>query len=237
MSKAAILPGFCEGARVRCELCAAREAAICGVLAPEELARLARIACSTQLAPGETLFEEGEPADQVFTLVEGVLQLCKLLEDGRRQITGFLVPGDFVGLAFGSDYVYSAEAVTRARLCAFRRAPFLVLLGEYPHLEQNLFARVTSELVAAHEQMLLLGRKTAKERVASFLLRFSARLGGVERFDLPMGRSAIGDYLGLTIETVSRTLTALRRDGVIALEGRTGVRLIDRKRLADAAGH
>lgn len=237
MSKAAVSPGFCGGAQVRCDLCAVREAAVCGVLAPDELARLVRIARSAHLAPGETLFHEGDPADQVFTLVEGVLQLCKLLEDGRRQITGFLVPGDFVGLAFGSDYVYTAEAVTPVRLCAFRRAPFLVLLGEFPHLEQNLFARVTNELVAAHEQMLLLGRKTAKERVATFLLRFSARLGDAERFDLPMGRGSIGDYLGLTIETVSRTLAALRREGVIALEGRAGIRLLDRARLAGYAGH
>lgn len=227
----------CGGAQVRCDLCGVRDIAICSVLAPGELARLNRIARSVHLRPGETLFHEGDPAEDVFTLVEGVLQLCKLLEDARRQITGFMVPGDFVGLAYGSQYVCSAEAVTPVRLCAFRRAPFLVLLGEYPHLEHNLLARVSNELAASQEHMLVLGRKTAKERVASFLLRFAARLGcrAGERLELPMGRAGIGDYLGLTVETVSRTLTAMRREGLVALERGGGVRLLDEKRLRELA--
>lgn len=228
---------FCGGVHLRCDVCTVREAAICSVLAPSELARLARIGRSSHADPGSALFHEGDPAEQVYTLVEGMLQLHKLLEDGRRQIVGFLVPGDFVGLAFGNQYAYTAEAVTPVRACAFRRAPFLVMLGEYPHLEQNLLARVSNELAAAQEQMLLLGRKTARERVASFLLRFADRLGigDGERLDLPMGRAAVADYLGLTIETVSRTLTRLRAEGTIALEGRTGVRILDRSRLEEVS--
>ncbi|GBD42889.1 Nitrogen fixation regulation protein FixK [bacterium HR40] len=238
MSERPDVATFCGGAQVRCDLCMVRDTAICSVLSASELARLTRIARSVHATPGHTLFHEGDPAEDVFTVVEGVVQLYKLLEDGRRQIVGFLVAGDFIGLAFGNHYVYSAEAVTATRLCAFRRAPFIVLLGEYPHLEQNLLARASTELAASHEHMLVLGRKSAKERVATFLLRFAERRGVPpgERLDLPMGRLEIADYLGLTIETVSRTFTVLRREGLIRLEGRSSVRILDPSRLAAIAG-
>jgi len=144
-----------------------------------------------------------------------------LLQDGRRQITGFLAPGDFLGLAARQTYAYSAEAITEADLCRFKVGELETLLEEMPPVRERLYEIANDELAAAQEQMLCLGRKTAKERVASFLisqLRHGAGCDdGAAEFDLPMSRSDIADYLGLTIETVSRTFTALREEGLIGL--------------------
>ena len=121
------------------------------------------------------LFEEGDPADDVFTITAGMIKLYKLMSDGRRQIVGFLVPGDFLGLAFGRTYVYSAEAVVATTTCRFRPQQFLALLDACPTLEKEILTRTATELAAAQEQMLLLGRKTARERVASFVLALARR--------------------------------------------------------------
>ena len=145
-----------------------------------------------------------------------MLKLSKLLSDGRRQVTGFLLPGDYLGLASAERYIYSAEAVTPVRICRFARAAFLGLLEQFPALEKALLGRAATELAAAQKQMLLLGRKTARERVATFLAELAARAGnqgGV--VELSMTRTDIADYLGITTETVSRTLTSLRKDGLI----------------------
>ncbi len=213
-----------------------RELAVCGVLSDAERKRLAAIGRSGRLGAGELLFCEGDPAQEVFTVTSGVLKLYKLLADGRRQITGFLVPGDFLGLAFRDHYVCTAEAVTELGLCRFRRRAFVELLRDLPHLEEQLLARATSELAAAQEQMVLLGRKTALERVASFLLRLDERMGSGGRLQLPMNRTDMADFLGLTIETVSRTLTRLKRRGLIALCGKSGVEIRDRQGLLACAG-
>ena len=134
------------------------------------------------------------------------------MADGRRQVVGFLVPGDFLGLAFGRTYVYTAEAITAVAACRFQRSRFMELLEELPALEREILGRTSNELAAAQQQMLLLGRKTARERLASFLADLAERSdadGGP--LELPMGRADIADHLGLTIETVSRTFTGLRR--------------------------
>ncbi len=228
----------CRGARIDCAACRVKELAICAVLSEEERRELAAIGASSRLSSGDTLFYEGDPAGEVFTLTSGVLKLYKLLQDGRRQITGFLLPGDFLGLAFADRYICTAEAVTVATVCRFRRTAFLRLVHNHPQLEHNLLSRATSELAAAQEQMLLLGRKTAAERVASFLLKLETRLGGADggRLDLPMTRTDMADFLGLTIETVSRTLSQFRRRGLIALSGKSTIFIRDRDRLAAHAG-
>jgi CRP/FNR family transcriptional regulator len=157
-----------------------------------------------------------------------MLGLYKLLADGRRQVVGFLVPGDFLGLAFGRTYVHTAEAITPVAACRFPRARFMGLLEEFPALERDILSRTSNELAAAQRQMLLLGRKTARERLASFLVDLAERSdadGGP--LELPMGRADIADHLGLTIETVSRTFTGLRREGVIDLP--SAHRLVVRK--------
>jgi CRP/FNR family transcriptional regulator len=238
MAAARDLPLRCAS-RVLCDDCRTRGYAICGALAPHELPQLAAIASTRRLERGQVLFYEADPASDVFTVTDGTLKLFKLMSDGRRQITGFLLSGDFVGLAFGDAYVYSAEAVTPVTVCRFPRREFLRVLEAHPALEKELLSRASTEIAGAQEQMLLLGRKTARERVASFLVRLRARGGAAPgaALDLPMSRTDIADYLGLTIETVSRTFTSLKREGLIGLPDKHRVVIANAQRLEQAAGH
>lgn len=193
------------------------------------LARLARATTVVELEPGESLVAEGEDASHVFNITTGALKVYKLLADGRRQVTGFLFTGDFLGFGTGERYGVSAEALTPVRVCRFQRRAFRALLGEFPAMETKLLAMAGNELEAAQEQMLLLGRKTAKERIASFLLSLSRRAERLGRpadpVALPMSRTDIADYLGLTTETVSRVFTQLKTQGSIRLAGTNEVRL------------
>jgi len=220
-----------------CEACSIRELSLCGALEEHELADVAAAASGIELDHGDPLFDEGEPAKYVFSVTSGAVKVYKLLADGRRQMTGFLFPGDFLGLADEETYAYSAEAVTRSTLCRFGRRQLQTLLERYPRMERRLLTMASHELAAAQEQMLLLGRKTAREKIASFLLMLSRRaeLRGLDAspVDVPMSRNDIGDYLGLTTETVSRTFTQLKQDGRIRLLPGGRVELADRKGLSD----
>ncbi len=220
-----------------CERCAVRAVAVCRVLSGEELRELTAGMRTVELEPGEPLFHEGDPAHNVFTLTSGHLRLSRLLADGRRQVIGFLVPGDFLGLAFRDTYVATAEALDPVALCTFPRVAFERFLERHPHFERELLARARSELAAAQEQMVVLGRKTARERLATFLVQLARRKNAGTRvlLHLPMGRADIADYLGLTVETVSRTLSAFRREGLVRLEGRSTVHIPDLGRLAAEA--
>lgn len=228
----------CCGARVDCANCDIRPIAICGALQPIALSKLAAIAGTRRIDAGAQLIQEGEPAEEIFTLTEGMLKIYKLMPDGRRQITGFLIPGDLVGLAYGDNYIYSAEAVTDIVACRFRRGSLLALMADHPELEHRLLSRAGNELAAAQAQMLLLGRKTARERVATFLVELAERRGVApdEPMPLPMNRGDIADFLGLTIETVSRTLTLMRKAGLIALPDKHSVTITDPAGLQDASG-
>lgn len=220
-----------------CEHCAVRAIAVCRVLSGEELRELTAGMRTVELEPGEPLFHEGDPAHNVFTLTSGHLRLSRLLADGRRQVIGFLVPGDFLGLAFRETYVATAEALDAVTLCTFPRVAFERFLERHPHFERELLARARSELAAAQEQMLVLGRKTARERLATFLIRLAGRAGTESGgpLHLFMSRADIADYLGLTVETVSRTLGTFRREGLVHLEGRSTVHIPDPARLAAEA--
>ena len=202
-----------------CLVCEVRRLGMCAAVGTDLVPRLNAMAVGRRTAAGRMLFEEGDPADDVFTITAGMVKLYKLMSDGRRQIVGFLVPGDFLGLAFGRTYVYSAEAVVATTTCRFGRSQFLALLDACPTLEKEILARTATELAAAQEQMLLLGRKTARERVASFVLALARRrkIGQGQPFELLMSRADIADYLGLTVETVSRTLGLLGKDQLIQL--------------------
>ena len=218
-----------------CLSCDARAESVCNAIGDEDIARLAELAVVTEVAPGRTFIEEGDPADSFFNLTAGSAKLFKLMADGRRQITGFVARGHFLGLAVSATYAFSAEAIEPVRLCRFSRSRLFRLLGDFPALERRLLDRAATELVAAQEQMLLLGRKTARERVASFLLAQSAAVPcGRTRLNLhlPMGRGDIADYLGLTIETISRTLSRLRSEGLIEIPSATTVVIRDPARLA-----
>lgn len=231
-------PVNCCGARVDCAQCSVRPLALCGALAPADLHVVGSIAHPRKLEAGRQLFQEGDPADDVFTLTEGMLKLYKLMPDGRRQITGFMIPGDFIGLAYAESYIYSAEAVVPTHACRFRRTALLEKMADYPELEHRLLSLAGNELAAAQAQMLLLGRKSARERLASFLLGLAERRGLApgESMELPMSRSDIADFLGLTIETVSRVFTAMRKDRLLALPDKHSVRILDLDGLRDEAG-
>jgi len=181
------------------------------------------------------LFIEGDPANFLYTVVRGTFQIYKLLPDGRRQITGFLFPGDFLGLASDDVYAYSSEAVTDTALYQYKFEELEALLTRYPEMGNRLFSIASHELVEAQEQMLLLGRKTVTEKVTSFLLAFAERAAqrgeGRDVLFIPMSRHAIADYLGTTTETVSRTLSQFRRDGLISSPSNNQIEILDRDAL------
>jgi CRP/FNR family transcriptional regulator len=222
-----------------CAHCDARERNFCAALDPAELAEFAKVMTEASLPPGGVLFHEGDPAEYVMNVTSGAVKLFKLLGDGRRQILGFRFAGDFLGLSAGADYAYSAETLTDSKLCRFPRKKLDVLRERFPHFDRRLLSLSIDELTAAQEQLLLLGRKTAEERLVSFLILLSQ--GQVRRGEtsdpirLPMTRSDIADYLGLTIETVSRTFSALRKKGLIELPNTIEVHLVDRDRLEEIA--
>jgi CRP/FNR family transcriptional regulator len=184
------------------------------------------------------LFHEGDPATRVFTLTRGTLKLYKLLADGRRHVTGFMYPGDFLGISVDDEHAFTAEALEETKLCWFPRNRFDDFVEEHPSMERELYRTAAHELAAAQRQMLLLGRKTATERLATFILSLADRLERGSRAKtvrLPMSRSDIADYLGLTKETVSRVLSAMKRDRLVRLQAIDEVELIDRNGLAQIA--
>jgi CRP/FNR family transcriptional regulator len=230
-----------KGEPVRpCAACEIRELAVCGALESHELDDLVSILTSVACDLGDAIFYEDDPADHLFNVTTGAVRISKLLPDGRRQITGFLFPGDFLGLAYNENYTYSAEAVGPSTLCRFPRIDFERLLSEHPKMERRLLGMASNELATAQDQMLLLGRKTAREKLATFLLMLSTR---AERrghpanpIEVPMTRGDIADYLGLTIETVSRTFTELRRSGLIEARGTASIFIPDPEAVHDIAG-
>jgi len=228
-----------------CDSCAVRNRAICAALEPAELAALNGIGRRRTLEAGESLIWEGEDSILVANVIEGILKLSTGTEDGREQIVGVVYPSDFIGRPFGATTRHSVTALTDARVCVFARADFDRFAGEHPALEHKLLQRTLVELDRTRGWMLLLARKSAEEKIATFLLEMSAHLGEpgcesdgrpLDRFDLPFSRQQIGDILGLTIETVSRQLTKLKRDGVIDLPTRRAVEICDRATLELYAG-
>ena len=180
---------------------------------------------------GEEGFAEGDPCSCFFTVVSGTVRTGKLLPDGRRQIDAFHLPGDVFGLESGDSHRFTAEAVDDVEVIAYRRSSFGTLVQSDPAFGEQLMSSMLTSLDRAHDHMVLLGRKTALEKMASFLLDLARRTSRGDRVELPMQRTDIADYLGLTIETVSRTLTQMTRSGLIRLAeaGRTVV-------LTDKAG-
>lgn len=228
-----------DGIPTFCRDCEVRDMTLCAPLNDQEMVRLCGILQTTQHDAGSTLIEEQEPADHVFNVTGGCIRLFKLLPDGRRAITGFLFPGDFLGLTNRETYTCSAEALTPVMLCRFPRRKLEGLLEEMPKLERRLLGMASNELAAAQEQMVVLARKAAGEKVASFLLLLSSRQEArhidANPVIVPMSRSDIADYLGLTTETVSRTFTQLKTDGLISLQAQGRVLIRDEDALRDLA--
>jgi len=229
-----------------CQTCGLRHRAVCSALSDTELDDLQRISHRKSYAAGSTVAHEGEPIDYFANILGGVIKLTKTLADGRQQIVGLLFPTDFLGRAFVTESPYRAEAATDLELCAFPHSSFEKLMGKYPQLEHRLLESALSELDTAREWMLLLGRKTAEEKVASFLHLLAKRamlsapcnanFDGPLRFQLPLTRTDMADYLGLTIETVSRQITRLKKQGVISLVDNRTIEVPEVDDLADISG-
>lgn len=202
------------------------------------LAALDRIGSVVTLRRDQVLFEEGDAARYCYRVVTGALRSCRLLPDGRRHIGEFLLPGDFIGLELDDTYRFAAEAVSDATVMRYPRQMVDRLAQQHPRLGKCLLDRICGDLYAAQLQMLLLGRKNAVERLASFLLTMADRAGTGDRLSLPMTRNDIADHLGLTTETVSRVFGQLKNQGVIRMEASSEVQLRNRdglETLAEAA--
>lgn len=219
----------------KCATCPIRHRAVCSYSTPAELIELEAAKFYRDYEPGQEIVAEGMTTDSLGSVVSGVAVLQKTLEDGRRQIVGLLFPSDFIGRPLRSIAPYDAVAVTPVRMCLFRRKQFESILSSNASLERRLLEMTLDELDAAREWMLLLGRKTAREKLATFLLILARRVALLDKValanglhvEIPLTREAIAEYLGLTIETVSRQFTGLRKDGVIALPDKRSV-LIER---------
>ncbi len=227
-----------------CSDCPIRHRAVCARCDADELARLDEIKYYRSFSAGQTLMWAGDTMEFVASVVSGVAALTQTMEDGRTQMVGILLPSDFVGRPGRSAAAYTVTATTDVVMCCFRRKPFEQMLLSTPHVAHRLLEMTLDELDAAREWMLVLGRKTAREKIASLLAILARRdaalakdgSGQTRRFDLPLTREAMADYLGLTLETVSRQMSALKRDGVIILEGKRNVTVPDLERLLDEAG-
>jgi CRP/FNR family transcriptional regulator len=219
---------------IDCEHCDVRLIAVCSALRHDELASLERIAHTLCYAPKETLFLENDPADSAYTLTRGALRLYRVFADGRRQVTGFLLPGDFIGIEDSGTRRFSADAITDVTLCHYPKRDFARLVDEKPHLLQQLYRTASHDLIEARDHMMALGQRSAQEKIAWFLVhlrgRYARGTAPSNHIELPMSRQDIADYLGLTIETVSRTLTRLAREGAIAISPQ-GISLKDARRI------
>jgi CRP/FNR family nitrogen fixation transcriptional regulator len=179
----------------------------------------------------EEVFGEGESADFVYKVGSGGARSFRVLSDGRRQISGFHLPGDVFGMETGGEHRCSAEAIVNSEIALVRRSAVDRLADASPGAARQLWALACGDLDRLRDHMMLLGRKSAAERVCSFLLEMAVRAPAERGTELPMSRSDIADYLGLTIETVSRTLTQLERDRAISIESARRIVLHDRAAL------
>ena len=228
---------------VKCGECPIRHRAVCARCETDELARLEAIKYYRNFEAGQPIVWSHDKMDFVGSVVQGVASLTQTMEDGRTQMVGLLLPSDFVGRPGRDGSAYDVTAATDVVMCCFRKKPFEKLMGETPHIAHRLLEMTLDELDAAREWMLVLGRKTAREKIASLLAIIARRdprpdlpPGSDAAFDLPLTREAMADYLGLTLETVSRQISALKRDGVIRLEGKRRVMVPDIAALLEEAG-
>lgn len=223
----------------RCSACSARTKGLCAALSPGELPSLSAASRPNNVLSANLVVHEGDEAEAVYTVVSGMLKLYKTLPDGRQQITGFATVGDVIGLAVGDGYAYTAETVTASTVCRMPRSALTRLMERTPAIQGRLLAMTSVELSAAQDQILLLGCKTAMERVSSFLLASGRRskraADGKPSVFLPMSKVDIGAYLGLRPETLSRVLRKLEEAGQITRLSNDRIRLDDVEALEASA--
>jgi CRP/FNR family transcriptional regulator len=230
-----------ELTEVRCGDCPIRHRAVCARCDGDELALLESMKSYKQYDAGDVMMWRGEPLSHVASVVDGVASLSKTLEDGRTQMVGLLLPSDFIGRPGRTQIEFDVTATTDVTLCRFERKPFERLVIETPHVAQRLMELALDELDAARDWMLLLGRKTAREKIATFIDMLARRNitgahGADITLEIPMTRDQIANYLGLTLETVSRQFNALKKEGVISFSGRKHIEVVDLGALRHATG-
>ncbi len=230
--------------QVSCDHCPIRSRAVCANCEADDLDRLEAAKYDRCYQAGQVVVWAGERMDFVASVIDGVASLTQALEDGRTQMVGLLLPSDFLGRPGRGIASYTVTAVTDITLCCFRRKPFEEMMAQNPRLPARLLEMTLDELDAAREWLMLLGRKSAREKIASFLAILARREAALNRrrpsgaieLTLPLTREAMADYLGLTLETVSRQMSALKRDHLIELRGKRGVVLTDYDLLLAASG-
>lgn len=204
---------------------AGSDCALCGAFAN------ATAAPRSPFAPGAVLFRQGEPVRLVYRVLSGAVISYRLLSDGRRQVTGFHLPGDFLGLEAGVEHTTTAEALSRVDALAMERTELAGRAVTDVGLARALWQVTVRAFRRSEDHALILARQGATERVAAFLLDFAERMGRPEIIDLPMTRQDIADHVGLTIHTVSRTLSQLQAQGLVEARSSRHVRLLQRHRL------
>lgn len=240
MTKTQTAPSF--SVHVKCDACPIRHRAVCARCDDDELQLLEEVKYYRSFQAGQPVVWSGDRMDFVASVVTGIATLTQTMEDGRRQMVGLLLPSDFVGRPGREVAAFDVVATTDLVMCCFRKKPFEDLLTRVPHVGQRLLEMTLDELDAAREWMTLLGRKTAREKIASLIAIIARRdaslkLGqGPVVVDLPLTREAMSDYLGLTLETVSRQISALRADGIIQVQGKRHIVVPDFDRLVEEAG-
>jgi CRP/FNR family nitrogen fixation transcriptional regulator len=194
-----------------------------------DLRALQQVGVKVRFARNETIFSDGDEATACYKVISGTVRLCKHLADGRRQIADFLLAGDLFGFMQLGHYKFTAEAVGGVVLMCYPQRQVARLSSSMPNLRGRLFVLLSQRLLGMQDHLVMLGRQTAKERIASFLLHIAERSDAEEglAFDLPMSRQDIADYLGLTIETVCRMLSELKRQKIIAIPSASQVVLND----------
>ena len=227
-----------------CFHCPARMSDLCAGVPDDGLKLMAAISKHLNLNPGEMLILDGDASDHVYNVVSGTLMMTRLGPDGRRQILAFLLTGSFIGFASEQLYRFNVEAVSGSELCRFERKKLEPLFQSYPEMERRFRQMAARVIESSLDLVFTLGRRNATERMAAFLLHLrDMQLEERETephpghlWQIPMTRTDIADYLGLTIETVSRVLSRLKAKGIVRLPTLHSFEILDEARLVAAAG-
>jgi CRP/FNR family transcriptional regulator len=218
-----------------CSGCPIRHRAVCATCDEDEILVLDEMKYYRSFDAGQPIMWGGDPMAFVGSVVSGTATIERLMEDGRKQTMGLLLPSDFIGRPGREIATYDVTAVTDVTLCCFRRDSFEKMVAQTPHVSQRLMEMALDELDAARDWMLLLGRKTAREKIATFLMMIVRRTTEEnvslatkdKKINLPLTREAMADYMGLTLETVSRQFSKLRKDGLIVMDGKRDITIPD----------
>ena len=230
----------------RCQLCEVRACGMCSDLSSDMLADLRKITRSRDFKAGDLIFSDDQPLESYAAIKEGIVKLSKILPDGRQQTIGLGFPPDFIGRTYKDKNTYFVSAVTDVTVCTFPRDLFNAYLRKNSILEHRLFELTLNELDAAREWMLMLGQMSAIEKVATVILNFGEKMHNAKvlqglpseenSFELPLTRAEISEFLGLTIETVSRQFSLLKKKGLIHIRQQRYVDILHRDGLRALSG-